>query len=120
MRSPRARRRSSEIAACLKAPITGVSAHADLAEPAVEVAIGAPQREAFARGKARWSASRLAEPFEGLRDLSDAFLRNAGARPRVYLAALGPETSIAAGFSSCASGSKLAVSRLSRWRNCNG
>ena len=34
---------------------------------------------------------RLAEPFERLRDLSDAYLRSAGARPKVYLAALGPE-----------------------------
>ena len=34
---------------------------------------------------------RLAEPFEHLRDRSDAFLRSTGARPKVYLAALGPE-----------------------------
>jgi methylmalonyl-CoA mutase len=34
---------------------------------------------------------RLAEPFERLRDLSDALLRSTGARPKVYLAALGPE-----------------------------
>jgi methylmalonyl-CoA mutase len=78
--------------ASLKAPITGVSAHADLAEPPVEVAVGAPEREAFAAAQGAMAPIRLAEPFERLRDLSDACLRSAGARPRVYLAALGPET----------------------------
>src|SRR6185312_2852584 len=35
---------------------------------------------------------RLAEPFERLRDLSDACLQRTGAQPKVYLAALGPES----------------------------
>ena len=35
---------------------------------------------------------RLAEPFERLRDCSDAFLRSFGARPKVYLATLGPKS----------------------------
>jgi methylmalonyl-CoA mutase len=78
-------------AARLKAPITGVSAHADLAEPPVEIALGAPEREALAPAEGALTPMRLAEPFERLRDLSDAFLRSAGARPKVYLAALGPE-----------------------------
>ena len=91
MRSPRARRRSRRNAARLKAPITGVSAHADLAEPPVEIAIGAPEREAFAPADGAMAPIRLAEPFERLRDRSDAFLRSTGARPKVYLAALGPE-----------------------------
>ncbi len=78
-------------AARLKAPITGVSAHANLAESPVEVAIGAPERERFAPAEGALMPMRLAEPFERLRDLSDAFLRSAGARPKVYLAALGPE-----------------------------
>jgi methylmalonyl-CoA mutase len=78
-------------AARLKAPITGVSAHADLAEPPVEVAVGAPEREALAPAEGAMAPIRLAEPFERLRDCSDAFLRSAGARPKVYLAALGPE-----------------------------
>jgi methylmalonyl-CoA mutase len=78
-------------AACLKAPITGVSAHADLDEPPVEVAIGAPEREAFAAAEGALMPMRLAEPFEHLRDRSDAFLRSTGARPKVYLVALGPE-----------------------------
>ncbi len=79
-------------AARLKAPITGVSAHANLAEPVVEVAIGAPEREAFALADGAIAPIRLAEPFERLRDLSDTFLRSSGARPKVYLAALGPES----------------------------
>jgi methylmalonyl-CoA mutase len=78
-------------AACLKTPITGVSAHADLAGRPVEVAAGAPDREAFAFAEGAMAPIRLAEPFERLRDLSDALLRSTGARPKVYLAALGPE-----------------------------
>jgi methylmalonyl-CoA mutase len=77
--------------ACLKTPITGVSAHADLAEPAVEVAIGAPERETSAQAEGAMAPIRLAEPFERLRDLSDGLLRSTGARPKVYLATLGLE-----------------------------
>jgi methylmalonyl-CoA mutase len=76
----------------LKSPITGVSAHADLAERPVEVAVGAPEREAFAPAEGALAPIRLAEPFERLRDISDASLRSSGARPKVYLAALGPES----------------------------
>jgi methylmalonyl-CoA mutase len=76
----------------LKAPITGVSAHADLAEPPVEVAAGAPDREAFTPAEGGLAPIRLAEPFERLRDLSDAFLHGTGARPKVYLVALGAES----------------------------
>ncbi len=79
-------------AARLKAPITGVSAHADLAEPPVEITAGAPEREAFPLADGALMPIRLAEPFERLRDRSDAFLRSTGGRPKVYLAALGPET----------------------------
>jgi methylmalonyl-CoA mutase len=78
-------------AARLRAPITGVSAHADLAEPLVELAPGAPEREAFASAEGALMPMRLAEPFERLRDCSDAYLRSTGARPKIYLAALGPE-----------------------------
>ena len=77
--------------ACVKSPITGVSAHADLAERPVEVAPGAPDRETTAIAEGALAPLRLAEPFERLRDKSDAILARAGARPRVYLAALGPE-----------------------------
>jgi methylmalonyl-CoA mutase len=75
----------------LKSPITGVSAHADLRERRVETALGAPDREAFAPAEGALAPIRLAEPFERLRDLSDAVLERAGSRPKVYLAALGPE-----------------------------
>jgi methylmalonyl-CoA mutase len=78
-------------AARLKTPITGVSAHADLAERPVELAVGAPEREAFAFSEGGLAPIRIAEPFERLRDLSDRFLQNTGSRPKVYLAALGPE-----------------------------
>ncbi len=75
----------------LKSPMTGVSAHADLAERPVEVALGAPEPETFACGEGALAPIRLAEPFERLRDMSDAMLRRAGSRPKVYLVALGPE-----------------------------
>jgi methylmalonyl-CoA mutase len=77
--------------ASIKAPITGVSAHADLDEPPVELAPGAPKREPFALAEGGLAPIRLAAPFERLRDLSDAYLRSTGAWPKVYLAALGPE-----------------------------
>jgi len=76
----------------LKTPITGVSAHADLAERPAEVALGAPEREAFAGAEGGLTPIRLAEPFERLRDCSDAFVQRTGARPKVYLAALGPDS----------------------------
>ena len=78
--------------ACLKAPITGVSVHADLGEPPVAVSVGAPEPKTFAPDEGALTPIRLAEPFERLRDLSDALLRSAGSRPKVYLAALGSET----------------------------
>ena len=71
--------------ACLKAPITGVSVHANLAEPPVEVAVGAPEGETFAPVEGAPTPMRLAEPFERLRDLSDALLLSAGARPKIRL-----------------------------------
>jgi methylmalonyl-CoA mutase len=76
----------------LKTPITGVSAHADLSEQQVDVAVGAPERDSFAFTAGEFMPIRLAEPFERLRDLSDAFLHRTGTRPKVYLAALGPES----------------------------
>jgi methylmalonyl-CoA mutase len=75
----------------VKSPITGVSAHADLAERRVEVAFAAPEREASTSAEGALAPVRLAEPFERLRDKSDVILQRAGSRPRVYLAALGPE-----------------------------
>jgi methylmalonyl-CoA mutase len=77
--------------ASVKSPITGVSAHADLAEQRVEVALGAPEPDALAPAEGALAPLRLAEPFERLRDKSDAMVERNGSRPRVYLAALGPE-----------------------------
>jgi methylmalonyl-CoA mutase len=77
--------------AMVRSPITGVSAHADLAEPRVEAALGAPEREALTPAEGALAPFRLAEPFERLRDRSDAIVQRTGSRPRVYLAAFGPE-----------------------------
>ena len=77
----------------LKSPITGVSAHPDLGENQARVASGAPERESFAAAEGTLAPMRLAEPFERLRDASDAMLQKTGARPKVYLVALGPEPS---------------------------
>jgi methylmalonyl-CoA mutase len=78
-------------AARVKPPITGVSAHADLAEPPVEVAVGAPEREALTPVAGALAPFRLAEAFERLRDKSDAIVHETGSRPRVFVATLGPE-----------------------------
>jgi methylmalonyl-CoA mutase len=88
----RARRRTA--AARRKAPITGVSEFADLAEPAVT---RRPLPEPPAGGLPRY---RPAEPYEAFRDRSDAVLAETGARPRAFLATLGPLAAYAvrAGF----------------------
>ena len=78
-------------AARLKAPITGVSAHPHLDETPAEIAPGAPEREHPAALAGALAPMRVAEPFEALRDRSDAYLRKTGARPKAYLVALGPE-----------------------------
>jgi methylmalonyl-CoA mutase len=77
----------------LKSPITGVSAHASLAETPVDLAPGAPERDESARPIGALQPMRLAEPFEALRDRSDAILEATGSRPRATLVALGPEPS---------------------------
>jgi methylmalonyl-CoA mutase len=75
-----------------KAPMTGLSDFPDLAEIAPEILNVA--RPAFAyHGAARIAPlipHRLAEPFEALRDASDTMLAAKGARPRIFLANLGP------------------------------
>ncbi|HEX8093443.1 methylmalonyl-CoA mutase family protein [Jatrophihabitans sp.] len=64
-------------------PITGVS---EFAMP-TETPLSRPQPAQPAGGLPR---VRYAEPFEALRDRSDAQLAATGARPRVFLAAFGP------------------------------
>jgi methylmalonyl-CoA mutase len=73
----------------LKAPITGVSAHPDLAEAVAEVVHPGPERSNSAAQPGALAPFRLAEPFERLRDASDAALARNGGRPMAYLAAIG-------------------------------
>jgi len=77
--------------ATLKAPLTGVSAHPNLAEAKAEVLpASAPPFSYPGEAVAAPAAPlRLAEPFERLRDASDAALARDGARPRVFLATIG-------------------------------
>jgi methylmalonyl-CoA mutase len=73
-----------------KEPLVGTSDFSDLDEQAVAVA-GSPQpRNEFADKQAEpLPRIRLAEPFEYLRDGSDAELAQHGARPAVFLATIG-------------------------------
>ena len=75
-----------------KTPLTGVSDFPDLAEGKVETL--AARRPVFAyegdQRVAPMELHRVAEPFEALRDASDAALARDGARPAIFLANLGP------------------------------
>lgn len=75
----------------IKTPITGVSAHPQPDEATADVAPGAPAPQPFPAVAGALPRIRLAEPFEALRDRSDALLLATGARPKAYLAAIGPE-----------------------------
>jgi methylmalonyl-CoA mutase len=70
-----------------KDAIIGTSDFPNLEEDAVAV-FASPRAEA-ATGASALPRVRLAEPFERLRDRSDAYLATHGARPRVFLACLG-------------------------------
>jgi methylmalonyl-CoA mutase len=76
--------------------ITGANEFPDIGESSLAVLApyDAVRSEAEAPDGALRSASlkprRLAEPFERLRDVSNDILREKGARPRVFLANLGP------------------------------
>lgn len=69
-------------------PLTGTSEFPHLSENAVKVLQPASQA-AQALSEKALPAIRLAEPFETLRDASDAILKKTGARPKVFLATLG-------------------------------
>ena len=77
-------------------PITGVSEFPDIAETLLERATpagsGAPEPSAGASATtvSPLPSIRLAEPFEALRDASDAAAARTGSRPSVFLANLGP------------------------------
>ena len=96
--------RAKDIATA-KAPLTGTSEFADLAEAGVDVLLPAPGAPPPARGAAAvtceaLAARRDAEPFEHLRAQSDAQLAKTGHRPAVYLIKLGAlaDHSARAGF----------------------
>lgn len=72
-----------------KQPLTGASEFPSLAEKPVAVLDVAP-REAEARPAGALPSLRVAEPYEALRDASDAVLAQGGQRPVVFLANLGP------------------------------
>jgi methylmalonyl-CoA mutase len=78
--------------ACRKTPLTGVSDFPDLSEIKVETLAAAPSAFAYPGHKrvAPLAPHRLAEPFEALRDASDAALIRNGKRPTIFLANLGP------------------------------
>lgn len=80
--------------------IVGTSEFANLSEKPPGVLDAQPLSLA-SYGDARFrfdplAPHRLAEPFEALRDASDAFLSRTGNRPRVFLASLGTPASFAA------------------------
>ncbi|MGX5775157.1 methylmalonyl-CoA mutase family protein [Methylorubrum zatmanii] len=72
-----------------KEPITGASEFPFLAEKPVAV-LDVPPRPVAARADGALPSQRLAEPYEALRDASDAVLARSGKRPAVFLANLGP------------------------------
>ncbi|MDT0304442.1 methylmalonyl-CoA mutase family protein [Streptomonospora wellingtoniae] len=83
-------RRRRDAIAHRRDPITGVSEFPDLDEPAV-ARDPLPRAAGHGRpGANALPARRYAEEFEDLRDRSDAHLAATGARPRVFLATLGP------------------------------
>ncbi len=71
-----------------KQPLTGASEFPFLAEKPVTV-LDVKPREAAARAGGALPSQRLAEPYEALRDASDAALAGSGKRPAVFLANLG-------------------------------
>jgi methylmalonyl-CoA mutase len=80
-----------------RAPLTGASEFPNLAEKPVAVLdvprAASPRSANFGSGSAvacdALPSERLAEPYEALRDASDAYLAKTGRRPQVFLANLG-------------------------------
>jgi methylmalonyl-CoA mutase len=71
-----------------KDPLTGTSEFPHLSENSVKV-LQAASKAVQAFSEKALPCIRLSEPFEKLRDASDAALKQKGARPRVFLATLG-------------------------------
>jgi methylmalonyl-CoA mutase len=87
----RAQRRTA--VALRKDVIIGTSDFADLAKMLVSIVDVAPSWPPARGAEPRWeqlAPFRLAEPFEALRDAADQMCLRAGARPKVFLANLGP------------------------------
>jgi methylmalonyl-CoA mutase len=87
----RAQRRTA--VALRKDVIIGTSDFADLAEMPVSIVDVAPSWPPARGAEPRWeqlAPFRLAEPFEALRDAADQMCLRTGARPKVFLANLGP------------------------------
>lgn len=82
------RRARERAIATRRDPLTGTSEFPHLSETAVKVLQAVPQA-APALSETALPCIRLAEPFETLRDASDAILKATGARPKVFLALLG-------------------------------
>jgi methylmalonyl-CoA mutase len=78
--------------ACRKDPLVGTTDFPDLAEQPVAV-LDAPRAAVFDESGEQTveplQRMRLAEPFEALRDKSDAQLAEHGKRPKIFLACLG-------------------------------
>ncbi len=74
-----------------KDTLVGTSDFPDLSEEKISVldAEAAPPDECKGRFIEKLPRMRLAEPFEALRDRSDAFLSSHGQRPRIFFACLG-------------------------------
>jgi len=79
-------------------PITGTSDYPNLEEVRAAVLDVAPAAKSSAAGATiePLPSIRLAEPFEALRDRSDAILAKTGARPKVFLANLGKPSAFTA------------------------
>jgi methylmalonyl-CoA mutase len=75
-------------------PITGTSEFPNIREADVSVLAPTPQAQDEQAGAAveitPLPSTRVSEPFERLRDRSDAYLARTGSRPKVFLANLGP------------------------------
>ncbi|WP_414471725.1 methylmalonyl-CoA mutase family protein [Microvirga sp. M2] len=95
------RTRRDKAVATGQEPITGTSAFPNLAEAPVTVLLPAVREAPPEPGPAAVAVTplpslRTAEGFERLRDRSDAHLARTGARPRVFLANLGPVSAFTA------------------------
>ena len=97
-RVERTREARAKAVASRREALTGASEFPNLAEKPVTVLdiapVAAPRGANFGSGSAvacdALPSERLAEPYEALRDASDATLAKTGRRPAVFLANLGP------------------------------